>query len=47
MVNMRSGNSDECVLDRNASHVFGPLDRFLNAADCLVEFGDHTFAEAA
>ncbi len=35
------------MLDRNASHVFRMFHRFLNAADGLVEFGNHALAQAA
>ena len=45
--NVRSRNADQRMLDRNAGDVFRVLHRFLNAADGLVEFGDHAFAQAA
>ena len=45
--NVGPGNADNGVLDGNAGNVFGLLNRFLNAADGLVEFGDDALAQAA
>jgi hypothetical protein len=42
-----SSNADDGVLNRNASNVFGSLDRFLDAANRLVEFRDDALAQAA
>ena len=44
---MRPGDTDHGMLDGNAGDVFRSLDRFLDAANCFVEFGDHALAQPA
>src|ERR1017187_4679583 len=44
---VRARNAHQRMLDRNAGHVFRMLHRFLNAADGLVELGNHALAQAS
>src|SRR5260370_2897921 len=43
---MRARNADQRMLDWNTGHIFRMLHCFLNAADGLVEFGNHALAQA-
>ena len=45
--NVRARNPNQRMLDGNAGHVFRMFHRLLNAADGLVQFGDHALAQSA
>ena len=44
---MRTRNPHQGMFDRKARHIFRLLNRLLNAADGLIEFGNYSLAQAA
>ena len=44
---MRSADSDDGVLNRRTSLIFGSFHSLLNGGNCFVQFHDHAFARAS